>query len=70
MTPHQAKRIIAVELNRRNVAYTKLTAKTVPIYAVFDVCVEIHGLQTSPTIVESLSALATANGFRLFAENS
>ncbi len=67
LTPSQAKKIIKFELDRRELPYTKLTAKTISFsdLARADcIFVKIHGWQPNP-IWDELKATAIARGFRI-----
>lgn len=61
------KKIIQVELDKRNLPYTKLTAKTIGFSDLARgscVFVKIHGWQPNPAWDE-IKAIAVANGFRI-----
>ncbi len=67
MTPAQAKKIIAAELQARYLPYTKLTARTIDfsdLARASCIFVTIHGWQPNPQW-EELRKVAVANGFRI-----
>jgi hypothetical protein len=67
MSPSQAKKIIQAELEKHNLPYEKLTARTISfsdLARASCVFVKIHGWQPNPAW-EELRAVAVANGFRI-----
>ena len=67
ITTGQAKKIIASELEKRGLPFTKLTAKTVDFTDLARancIFVKIHGWQPNPAWDE-LRAIAVQNGFRI-----
>ena len=65
MTTNQAKKIIKAELDKRNLPYTKLTAKTVhfsDLARCSYIFVKIHDWKPSPAWRE-LEQVACDNGF-------
>ena len=67
VTASQAKKIVKSELERRNLPFTKLTAKTIDftdLARASCVFVKIHGWQPNPAFDE-IRAVAVANGFRI-----
>jgi len=67
MTTNEAKKIVAAELQKRNLPYTKLTAKTVDfsdLARATCIFVKIHGWQPNPAWDE-IRQVAVAHGFRI-----
>lgn len=67
VTVGQAKKIVKSELERRDLPFTKLTARTIDftdLARASCVFVKIHGWQPNPAFDE-IRAVAVANGFRI-----
>ena len=67
VTPNEAKRIIKSELDRRNLPYTKLTARTIgfsDLARASCIFVRIHGWHPAPAW-DDIRAVAVTNGFRI-----
>lgn len=68
MTPNDAKKLLSTELQRRNVPFEKMTAKTVSFSDLArgsGLFVRIHGVpaQSTPELWQSLKVIAKENGF-------
>jgi hypothetical protein len=65
MTPHQAKKIIKQHLDEHQLAYTRLSARTIHFSSLLgrdELFVKVHGWEKQPAWAD-LVHLAKANGF-------